>query len=265
MKGYHTMIQSGKSFRYDRMLPGRHILLAGYRGILSGCFVPALREHGAEVSEAYLPPSGGIDAFGPALDAVTEPVDSLIYLIPPVRWALIPDAGPEEARQLTDQCLVGLHAAVRKVLPGMREKRAGTLVAVTSDYALTAVPGVALYAAASAAVNAYIRAAAVEWCKYGIRANTVLCGFNTADNGEVYKRLHGEDAEDAFRRYQPLERAGTAEDIIHAVLFLSCGMSDFITGENLPADGGAMIVGHSQVWHPKGRPAFEYPRKEEQP
>ncbi len=252
------MIQD--DFNHDRMLPGRHILLAGYRGLLSRAFAEALKKHGARVSEAYLPPA---EDFDRALEDMKDPADGLIWLVPPVRYVLIPDAAPEDIRRLTDQCLLGLHAAVRRVLPGMREKRGGTLVAVTSDYALTAVPGTAPYAAACAAVNAYIRAAAVEWSRYGIRANTVMCGFSAADNGEEYERLHGEEAPDAFRRYQPLERAGTAEDIIGAALFLSSGMSDFMTGESLPVDGGAMIVGHSQVWHPKGQPAFVFPRKED--
>ncbi len=253
---------------YDRLLEGRRILLCGHEGTLSRGLVPILERHGAAVSTVFFREAEPrrLERFTEDLLSASEGADGLVYLGPPLSYTLIPDETPEGLRDLLDRGVTGLHLAVRAVLPSLREKRKGTIVAVGSDHALTAVPGTAPYAAASAGLSAYIRAAAVEWAKYGIRANSVLCGFSAADNGEFYTDVYGEQrAQSAFRRYQPLERAGTVEDIANAVLFLSCDMSDFITGEMLPADGGAMVVGHSQVWHPEGKPPFEFPRKEERP
>ena len=255
------------SFNYEKLLEKRNVLLCGYEGILSRGITPILKGHGANVFSLFLEQREDADhlnGFRNSLNQVRKDIDCLIYLGPPPRYEMIPDVSLRSMQNLMEMGCLGLHLAVQHVLPNMQKKRSGTIVIVSSDYALTAVAGTAPYAASAAAMNAYIRAAAIEWAKYGIRANGVLAGFNTADQGEAFSHAFNKEVADgAFERYQPLERAGTVTDIANAVLFLSCGMSNFITGEMLPVDGGTMIIGHSQVWHPKGKPPFVFPRKED--
>ena len=198
-----------------------------------------------------------------AVTACKDVVDSLVFVAPPMVYRSVEDTSVDDVQMLTKACLHDLHNAVRTVIPLMKQRRSGTIVAVTSDYAVSAVPDVAAYAAATAAMNAYVRAVAVECCKYGIRGNCVMTGFNTAENADRFREYCPEvDAESAFDHYQVLQREVTAADVANAVLFCASSMSNSILGECFPVDGGALAIGHSQVWPPRDRPVFTLSLKE---
>jgi NAD(P)-dependent dehydrogenase (short-subunit alcohol dehydrogenase family) len=247
----------------------RHVFLSGYRGQISTAVHALMEEHGARVSACFIEDETHIDAFQERLTqwaGQTASLDSMIYIAPPVQYHAIEDIDVQLAEQTLRRGVMGLHVATQAVLPLMKRRREGTVVAVTSDYALTAVPGVSLYSATAAAMNAYLRAVSLECCKFGIRCNCVMPGFSIGENGDAYAALHGSaEAEDAFRRYQVIPRRGTCADVADAVLFCASALSNFITGEAFPVDGGALAIGHSQVWNPKEKPAFSLTLKEKTP
>ena len=113
-----------------------------------------------------------------------------------------------------------------------------SIVAVSSISSLAGWGGVSAYSGSKGALSASVRALAVELASKGIRVNAVCPGhINTPmySNGAAAVNS-GEMQEDLLRR-QPLG-LGEPEQVAAPVCFLLCDAANFITGVNLPVDGG---------------------------
>ncbi len=153
-------------------------------------------------------------------------------------------AGMERMRRTN---VDGLIHVTRAVVPGMKERRYGRIVNLTSIAGHgTSLPGNAFYAATKAAVSVLTRRFAMELGPYGITVNAVAPGFiltemvkegrTEQDYREVVKTV-GEKS--------MLGHAGDPEDIAHATAFLAAPESGFITAQILTVDGGRMdYIGH---------------------
>ncbi|MFN3218548.1 MAG: SDR family NAD(P)-dependent oxidoreductase [Acidimicrobiales bacterium] len=129
----------------------------------------------------------------------------------------------------------------------------GTIVNISS-VATRAVPLLAPYGAAKAALEAMGRTMAAEWGPLGIRVNAVAAGtVKTPRAGTA-------DLDEAARSI-PTQRRGTPDDIANAALFLSSELASNITGQTLTVDGGGLLgaVGETLpvfVTNPKIRERF---------
>lgn len=137
--------------------------------------------------------------------------------------------------------------ACKHVLPVMRSQRSGCITNISSVAAVCAV-GIIAYKASKAAVNAYTQSLATGNARYGIRANVIMPGLmNTPMAIEGYVSAGRERAELVAERDArvPLTGGmGSAWDVANAALFLASDEARFITGVNLPVDGGqAAMVG----------------------
>jgi len=90
--------------------------------------------------------------------------------------------------------------------------------------------------AAKAGVDALTRNLAVEWGRYGIRANAIAPG--PIEDTEGMKRLVPEPIKEKLRQRIPLGRFGLIKDIESAALFLCSDAGNFINGAVLVVDGG---------------------------
>jgi NAD(P)-dependent dehydrogenase (short-subunit alcohol dehydrogenase family) len=141
--------------------------------------------------------------------------------------------------------LRGAVMAVKHVLPIMRAQRSGAIVTISSVAAWEDYPYVA-YKATKAALVVFTQQVAIRNAEYGIRANTILPGLmDTPMAVDTRARAHGKtrdqvaaerDAKVALRG-----RMGTAWDVANAALFLASDEANFITGVELPVDGGALV------------------------
>lgn len=137
---------------------------------------------------------------------------------------------------------------MRAFVPGMMERKTGSIINISSIHAVQSMPGYSLYAGTKGAMNASARVMALDYAPYGIRVNNICPGLIMSDvmMDEVYAFAQGEER-DAFLKLlssmQPLP-PGKMDDIANAALFLASDMSSYITGQTIMVDGGASIKAH---------------------
>ncbi|MFJ1933229.1 oxidoreductase [Kitasatospora sp. NPDC088160] len=183
----------------------------------------------------------GAEALATAAQEVLGGVDILVHNVggaQPHHGALaIPDEEWQNALDLNFLASVRLDALLA---PGMRERRSGAIVHVSSAAVPTVAPPFLHYVAAKAALEAYSRGLAAELAPHGIRVNTVSPGRTATPGGEAtreqWARLDTGPGQDTTT--PPLGRDGRPDDIAHAVLFLLSGRASWLTGSNLVVDGG---------------------------
>lgn len=139
------------------------------------------------------------------------------------------------ASYLTSAMLTTKHAA-RAMTGG------GSIIHIASDAAHQGEPGNSGYSAAKAGVVNFARAAAAELGERGIRVNTISPTYiehNLWKYGIETTRTAFRATADDFLRGIPLKRYCRASDVAHAAVFLASDESSFITGCDIPLDGGA--------------------------
>lgn len=129
----------------------------------------------------------------------------------------------------------------KHALPGMRERGSGVITNISSVAAVCAV-GLVAYKSSKAALNAYTHALATANARYGIRANVIMPGLMETPMAIEGNVAAGADRETLIAQRNarvPLGgKMGTAWDVANAALFLASDEAGFITGVNLPVDGG---------------------------
>jgi len=146
----------------------------------------------------------------------------------------------EEFDRIIQTNLNGLFAISREVARGMAARGKGAILNITSMAAMYGLPKVPAYSAAKTAVLGLTRALAVEWAPSGIRVNAIAPGFIFS---EMTDKALNSDPERKRRVMDrtPMGRMGRAEEVAAAALFLCSDAASFITGVNLPVDGGNSI------------------------
>jgi len=132
---------------------------------------------------------------------------------------------------------------VKSLAPGMRRKKFGRIVSITSR-ALLGKEMRTAYAASKGAVASMSRTWALELASDSITVNTVAPG---PVGTEAFHRNNppGDPRTDALKKSIPLKRLGSTDDVAHAVGFFLDERSGFITGQTLYVCGG-LTVGISQ-------------------
>ena len=142
---------------------------------------------------------------------------------------------------------VNLHSAFylsRAVVPGMKERRRGSIIALGGQSSLTGRPNTAAVTAAKTGLLGLIRALAAELGPFGIRANMVIPG--TMDTERRYAEWYPEfrqappGAPEQLKQI-PLGRLGRPEEIADACVFLASDASSYITGDEIRVMGGRVI------------------------
>lgn len=154
-----------------------------------------------------------------------------------VTWrARVPDLEPADLLRLVDVNVNGTLLGVRALAPLMTD--GGSVVVIGSVAGLTGHYAAA-YTASKWALRGLAKAAALELAPRGIRVNTVHPGW--------IETAMSASARPAFRRSHlaetPLGRLGTVDDIVPLVAFLLSDRSSYITGAEIPVDGGMSAHG----------------------
>ena len=132
--------------------------------------------------------------------------------------------------------LKSVYLCSKAILPGMIERKSGAIINITSVNGMFAV-GEEAYSAAKAGMINLTQNMALKYGQYGVRVNTIAPG--TIQTPIWAPRLEKDpDAFVKIARWYPLGRVGQPEDIANAALFLGSDEASWITGVNLPVDGG---------------------------
>lgn len=120
------------------------------------------------------------------------------------------------------------------VLPGMKKRKGGRIINITSEVFHCSVPEFSAYVAAKGGQIGWSRSMANELAPFGITVNTVAPGW-------IPTERHENDPEDAKNEYLktiPIGRWGTPEDVGNAVVYYSSDEASFVTGQTLCVNGG---------------------------
>ncbi len=145
--------------------------------------------------------------------------------------------------------LTGALRLVRVAIPALIDRGGGSIVLVSSVSGLVADTGSAAYIASKAGLIGLARSLAVDYGRFGIRANALCPGWVVTPMGdESMDELadeRGISRDEAYRlatEWIPLRRPATAEEIAACCLFLASDESSIVTGTTLVADGGGTAV-----------------------
>ena len=163
--------------------------------------------------------------------------DTLVYSAGVAHTGLIQDMTVPEWDTLQSIDLRGAFLAVKAFVPFMISRKRGSIVLIGSMWGQAGASCEAAYSAAKAGVTGLMKALAKELGPSGIRVNAVSPGVVDTDMMAAYSK---EDRE-ALRQETPLERLGTPQDIAESVEFLCSARASFITGVDLPVNGGFVI------------------------
>lgn len=116
----------------------------------------------------------------------------------------------------------------------MMRNRGGSIINISSVVGILGNAGQSNYSASKAGIIGFTKSYAKELASRNIRANVIAPGYILTDmTGELDQKIL-----DGIKTETPLGRAGEADEVADAVVFLSSDMSSYITGEIIRVDGG---------------------------
>jgi 3-oxoacyl-[acyl-carrier protein] reductase len=239
---------------------GRNVLVAGAargigRGIVQGFAAAGARVFAADRLEAEL---AGLPAETRVVDlldraalrgwvgavetATGRGADVLVYVAGGVLGqSAKPMEEVEEAewRAVLDANLTGAFLTAQAVVPGMKSRGWGRIVMIASGAGLrTSLTGIQAYASGKAGEIGLTRQLGQELGPFGITVNAVAPGFQrTSPDYERQWQSYSPEVQAALIERTAVRRAGTPEDIAHAVLFLASEQASLITGQTLSVSG----------------------------
>lgn len=224
---------------------------AGYRVIATDILdaegeavCAAVREAGglAEFHRLDVTSTEEADAVVARVEAAYGPIDVVIANAG-IAYKLPIDKLDDEAWDHTfDVNLKGMWRLIRAALPGMRDRKSGAIVCLSSIMGTTLGWNEHInYSSAKAGVLGLVRALAVEVAREGIRVNGIAPGF--VRTAQALSREHsvGPEGLEAAKDYIPMGRVGEPEDIANVALFLASDAAGYLTGQTIIVDGGLGI------------------------
>jgi len=146
-----------------------------------------------------------------------------------------------EFRRVLEVDVLGVFLCTRQVLPGMRARRGGSIINLSSIYGLVGAADIPPYHAAKGAVRLMSKTDALTYAKDNIRVNSVHPGFIWTPMVSGFAATKGGDPDTVragLAALHPLGHLGEAIDVAYGILYLASAEAKFVTGSELVIDGG---------------------------
>ena len=261
--GSGELWDTAAEYRLPRMrLEGRTAFVTGGASGIGAATARRLAAEGARVAigdineQAAAEVAGELDGFACSLDvadttsvrgavaaveAALGPIEVLVNNAGTDRFAFFVNTDEELWDFVLGVNLRGVLAVTHAVLPGMQQRRSGSIVNVASEAGRVGSQGSVVYSAAKAGVIGFTKAIAREAARYRVRCNAVAPGpietplLNSAPLmlGEIGERL-----KQAMVNATALGRSGEPEEVAAAIVFLASEDASYVTGQTLNVSGG---------------------------
>jgi NAD(P)-dependent dehydrogenase (short-subunit alcohol dehydrogenase family) len=253
---------------WNRLLDGRVAVVTGGGDGIGGAISKLFARHGAlvemaEVDEARavrtareiedacgtvrchlvdITVPADVDRLAAAVMARHGHVDVLVNNVgdyrPSVRFE---DSTPESWDAMYSVNLFHILAATRAFIGPMTARGRGSIVNLHSVEGLRGFPGDPVYAAMKAAAAHFTTSLAVAVGRSGVRVNGI--GPDLTQSPQVDYLAGSEEHQDLWPTWAPVGRLGWPEDQARVALFLASDLSGYVTGHNIPVDGGTLAGG----------------------
>lgn len=253
---------------WNRLLEGKVAVVSGGGAGIGGAISQLFARHGAlvEIAEideergantaATIRANGGmatahvvdvrdedaVAAFAGRVLATHDRVHVLINNVgdfrPLVRF---PQSSPESWKAMYDINLHHVFLMTHAFINSMIEHGGGSIVNFHSVEGMRGYPGDPVYGAMKAGVAHFTTCLAASLGRSGVRVNGI--GPDLTQSPQVDYITGGEDHEHLWPSWAPVGRAGWPEDQARVALFLASDQSSFVTGHNIPVDGGTKAGG----------------------
>jgi len=190
-----------------------------------------------------------VEALGREIAREFGPLDILVNGAGYVHQGTVLDCSDRDWDFSFDLNVKSMHRTIKTFLPGMLERKAGSILNVSSTASsIRSVPNRYVYGATKAAVIGLTKAVAADFITRGIRCNAICPGtIESPSLGERIKAVSQRTGRslDAVRQdfvaRQPMGRLGTPEEVAWLALFLASDEASYITGQAHLVDGGMAL------------------------
>ena len=225
-------------------LAGRTAVVTGTAHGIGAAIAGALREdgasvHGVDKDEADLTSADEVRRFFAGLGGVDILVNCAGGVVGQVGHPLeeVTDA---DWRAVVDANLTSTFLCTRAVVPGMKERRWGRIINISSGAGRTvSLTGIQAYASAKAGQIGFTRQMAHELGPFGITVNCIAPGFILSNpTTERQWASYGEAGQAELIQGIAMRRLGEPADIANGVQFFASPRSSWVTGQTISIDGG---------------------------
>jgi len=173
------------------------------------------------------------------VDADLGPVEVVVNNAGITRDTMFHRMKPEQWTDVINTNLNSLFNMCRPVIEGMRERKFGRIINISSINGQKGQIGQTNYSAAKAGDLGFTKALAQESARSGITVNAICPGYIAT---EMVKAVPKDVLDKNILPYIPVGRLGEPEEVARCVVFLASDEASFITGSTLSANGGQVMV-----------------------
>ena len=173
------------------------------------------------------------------IEAELGPIAVLVNNAGITRDAMFHKMTPQQWKEVVDTNLTGLFNMTHPVWSGMRDRKFGRIINISSINGQKGQAGQANYSAAKAGDLGFTKALAQEGARAGITVNAICPGYIAT---EMVKAIDEKVLNERIIPLIPVGRLGEPEEIARTVVFLASDDAGFITGSTISANGGQFFV-----------------------
>jgi acetoacetyl-CoA reductase len=173
------------------------------------------------------------------VEADLGPIDVLVNNAGITRDAMFHRMTPEQWNEVIATNLTGLFNMTHPVWPGMRERKFGRIINISSINGQKGQAGQVNYSAAKAGDIGFTKALAQEGARAGITVNAICPGYIGT---EMVRAVDEKVLNERILPLIPVGRLGEPEEVARCVVFLASDGAGFITGSTLSANGGQYMA-----------------------